>query len=134
MRFVLILALLLTVGQVNARQQNDVAEKIELNKGKKWKVPMAMMQHLNVMQEDIARARENNLKNYKALSLSLEKEIDLLTSNCTMKGKGHDELHKWLVPFIGDVKNFSKSTNVQQQRKQLDHLYNEFARLKQYFE
>ena len=51
------------------------------------------------------------LNDFNKLGASLQKNIDLLTSNCTMEGKAHDELHKWLLPYIDMVDKLNKSKN-----------------------
>jgi hypothetical protein len=85
----------------NAHQHSE-SDSIEFNNGAKWKVVPDMMKHIRNMESDInrfAETKHSDLKDYTQLGASLQKNIDLLTSNCTMEGKAHDELHKWLVPL-----------------------------------
>jgi len=94
--------------------QHSENDTIELNNGAKWKVVPEMMKYIRSMESDINRFAENkhsDLKEYTQLGASLQKNIDLLTSNCTMEGKAHDELHKWLVPYIDMVSNLNNSIN-----------------------
>jgi hypothetical protein len=77
---------------------------IQLNGGNKWKVVPEMLIHIRAMERDVTNFKINNeLANYKALAQNLQLNIDKLTANCTMEGQAHDELHKWLLPYIDDV-------------------------------
>jgi len=86
----------------------NTADSIELNNGKKWKVDNEMIVHIRTMELDIHNFDSSGNKNYLLLAKRLQLNIDLLTANCTMKGKAHDELHKWLLPFIDLVNEFEK--------------------------
>lgn len=86
---------------------DEESKAIELNNGEKWKVDDQMMVHLRNMETDVSAFDKSGQKEYKVLAGKLEANIDLLTSNCTMKGKAHDELHKWLLPYIDLAKEFS---------------------------
>ena len=85
-------------------QHNAEIQTIELNNGEKWNVDTNMITHIRNMENDIISFAKVEQKDYKSLSNKLQSNIDLLTSNCTMKGKAHDELHKWLLPYIDLVK------------------------------
>lgn len=93
---------------------HDEGDSIEFNNGAKWKVVPDMMKHIRNMESDInrlAEAKNMELNDFNKLGVSLQKNIDLLTSNCTMEGKAHDELHKWLLPYIDMVDKLNKSKN-----------------------
>lgn len=98
----------------NETHQHNEGDSIELNNGSKWKVVPEMMAHIRNMELDINRfveAKHTELKDFRQLGASLQKNIDFLTSNCTMDGKAHDELHKWLLPYIEMVDKLNKSKN-----------------------
>ena len=80
-------------------------EPLQLNDGQKWKVDDNMMAHITAMEKDIASL--DKPEDFNKLSENLNKNLGLLTSNCTMKGQAHDELHKWLLPYIDLVEAFS---------------------------
>ena len=80
-------------------------EPLQLNDGEKWKVDDNMMAHIAQMEKDIASL--DKPEDFDKLSENLNKNLGLLTSNCTMKGQAHDELHKWLLPYIDLVEAFS---------------------------
>ena len=103
-----------TVVVSNETHQHNEGDSIELNNGSKWEVVPEMMAHIRKMESDINRfveAKHTELKDFTQFGASLQKNIDLLTSNCTMEGKAHDELHKWLLPYIDMVDKLNKSKN-----------------------
>ena len=113
---------------------NDESEAIELNNGEKWKVDANMITHIHNMENDIISFTEIEQKNYKSLSEKLQSNIDLLTSNCTMKGKAHDELHKWLLPYIDLVKELSEAKDQTEASKQFQNIQTSFTAFNQYFQ
>jgi hypothetical protein len=88
-------------------QHNAEIQTIELNNGEKWKVDANMITHIRNMENDINSFANVKQKDFKSIAEKLQSNIDLLTSNCTMKGKAHDELHKWLLPYIDLAKELS---------------------------
>lgn len=110
---------------------------IELNNGVKWKVVSEMMGHIRNMETDINRFAETQhteLKDFTPLGASLQKNINLLTSNCTMEGKAHDELHKWLLPYIDMVNELKKSESLNQAQEIFQKIQLSFQTLNTYFE
>jgi hypothetical protein len=69
-----------------------------------------------------------------ALAVKLQANLDLLTSNCTMEGKAHDELHKWLLPYIDLVNDLSGSKDEAEASKQFSQLENSFLTFNQFFQ
>ena len=94
--------------------QHSESETIQLNNGEKWKVDDNMMIHIRNMEKDVVHFDQEKSTNYSLLADKLKTNIDILTSNCTMKGQAHDELHKWLVPYIELVDSFSKEKSANQ--------------------
>ncbi|MBA3900043.1 MAG: hypothetical protein H0X62_07525 [Bacteroidetes bacterium] len=90
---------------LHAIGQSDELPKINLQDGNSWKVPAHM--HLVIKQMQQTSLNPNISIEQKALSL--EAQIDELTSNCTMAGEAHDELHKILHPLIDAVEQMSEA-------------------------
>ena len=105
-------------------------ETIQLNDGQKWKVDNEMMVHIRNMEKDVTSFDNGTPENYQLVSDNLEKNLDLLTSNCTMKGQAHDELHKWLLPYIELVEDFTKDKS----NENLAKIQESFTTFNQYFE
>ena len=122
------------VAEQNDHHHNDESEVIELNNGTKWQVDANMITHIRNMENDVVSFAKVEQKDYKSLSEKLQSNIDLLTSNCTMKGKAHDELHKWLLPYIDLVKELSEAKNETEATKQFENIQISFTTFNQYFQ
>ena len=110
--------------------QHSESETIQLNNGEKWKVDDNMMLHIRNMEKDVVHFDQEKSTNYSLLANKLKTNIDILTSNCTMKGQAHDELHKWLVPYIELVDKFSKEKS----KNQFIEIQESFKTFNQYFQ
>ncbi len=78
------------------QHEHDTA--IALNNGEKWEVEAKMMGFIRSMEQDVKTySADDGLEDLRS---KLKENIDSLTSNCTMTGQAHDELHKWLIPYI----------------------------------
>lgn len=115
-------------------QHNAEIQTIELNNGEKWKVDVNMITHIRNMENDINSFANVEQKDFKSLAEKLQSNIDLLTSNCTMKGKTHDELHKWLLPYIDLVKELSEAKDETEASKQFENIQTSFTTFNQYFQ
>ncbi len=115
-------------------QHNDEIQNIELNNGEKWKVDANMITHIRNMENDVISFAKVEQKDFKSLSEKLQSNIDLLTSNCTMKGKAHDELHKWLLPYIDMVKELSEAKDETEASKQFESIQISLTTFNQYFQ
>lgn len=109
------------------------SDELQLNEGKKWKVDDSMMVHLRNMSSSLLTFRLNEHTSHK-LADSLQINIELLTSNCTMKGAAHDELHKWLIPFIDKVNDFAKVKTENEAAELYKELVKSFDTFNQFFE
>lgn len=128
---------LLSAPSKEIEHQHSESDSIELNNGAKWKVVSEMMAHIRNMESDInrfAETKHTELKDFKQLGASLQKNIDLLTSSCTMVGKAHDELHKWLLPYIDMVDNLNKSKNSDESLRTLEEIRSSYKTFNIYFE
>lgn len=121
MKNIVYLLVLLAIGC-----QNNQTSDITLNDGQKWQVNREMALHFEAMEADIAKFQTGD--DLAELQSRLKTNISDLTTKCTMKGQAHDELHKWLVPFIDEV-NAMQTDNptgaIEKLRGQFDnyHLY-----------
>lgn len=86
------------------------------------------------MNQSVVDFKGTSVTAYKQLGNSLLTKINLLTSSCTMQGKAHDELHKWLVPFIDLVGEFSEIKSIEEGKKHFSTIQKEFKRFDVYFE
>lgn len=117
--------------------QHNESDSIELNNGSKWTVVPKMMQYIRNMESDVNHFGETQhieLKDFTQLGASLQKNIDLLTSSCTMEGKAHDELHKWLVPYIDMVGKLNASKNSEEALHTFEEIKSSLKTFNKYFE
>ena len=117
----------------NSEHSHDHDDSIILDNGEKWKVVDEMLAHIRNMEADIVSFSGNEQKNYASLAVKLEDNIALLTSNCTMKGKAHDELHKWLLTYINLVDDLSNSADDEEASKHYSELQESFRTFNTYF-
>lgn len=113
------------------------SDSIELNNGVKWIVVPDMMKYIRTMESDVhqfAETQHKELKDFTQLGASLQKNIDLLTSNCTMEGKAHDELHKWLLPYIDMVNKLNTSKNNEEALHAFEEIKASYKLFNLYFE
>lgn len=105
---------------------HDADEAIVLDNGNKWKVVEPMLVYIRTMEEAINKF---DGAHYEELAKTIDVNIRELTSKCTMEGQAHDELHKWLVPFIGLSEEFDAATELADQEK----IYKDFKTALQEF-
>ena len=106
---------------------------ITLNHGEKWKVDQDMMGYIHTMEKLLNDFNGSSLSDYQTLSAEINKNLDLLTSNCTMTGPAHDELHKWLLPFIEEAGKLSKAETKSDAEESYRRLKESFNILNTYF-
>lgn len=115
----------------------DHSDKINLNEGKKWKVDPEMLEIIQKMKSDIvtfSSGKESELKDYQELSDKIQTNIEELTSSCTMTGQAHDELHKWLLPFIELAGEFEECSEMHAAKEIHLALKESFVEFEVYFE
>jgi hypothetical protein len=145
--FIIISSIILIIACNNQTEKKEVKEvpiaaiikhidsnEIVLNNGEKWKVDDKMLVHIRNMENDINSFENTSNTDYKELAKNLQSNLDLLTSNCTMKGQAHDELHKWLLPYIDMVNEFSETKNKQELQEQFKKIQSSFLTFNQYFQ
>lgn len=122
------------VAEQNNHHHDDESEAIELNNGEKWKVDANMLTHIRTMENDVISFAKVEQKDYKVLSEKLQASINLLTSNCTMTGQAHDELHKWLLPYMDLVEELSEAEDKIEAEKQFQEIQTSITTFNHYFQ
>ncbi len=113
--------------------EHEHSDVIELNQGQPWKVDDNMMTYIKKMNDEVDAFSGKSYNDYQVLAMDLMENIDGLTSNCTMTGKAHDELHKWLLPYIDTVNDFAKADNDIDAAKQFNEVKAAFKTFNQFF-
>jgi hypothetical protein len=139
MKNILIILTLFAFAQSGCQQNsstnshNNGGTEIVLNKGETWVVVPEMMGIIQTMESDVNAFDGTNLEEHKVLATKLQDNINKLTSNCTMKGQGHDELHKWLLPFLDTVEAYNKATSAQEAQNTYNTIQASFSSVNNYF-
>ena len=108
---------------------DENSEAIELNNGEKWFVNEEMKPFVMKGEELVSTYIQDNQTDFKALVEQLKDQNTQLIQSCTMTGKSHDELHKWLHPHLEIVKTLENETDVAKANEvvnQLQHSYKEY--------
>jgi hypothetical protein len=123
-----------TTDVITQEVHQNAVESIELNNGEKWEVDTNMMEIIKKMENDVLTFANNEKKDYPNLAIKLQSNLDLLTSNCTMTGKAHDELHKWLLPYIDLVSELEEAGDAILAEQQFKNIQTSFSTFNQYFQ
>ncbi len=113
---------------------DEESDAIQLNNGEKWKVDSNMITHIRNMENDIISFSNVEQKDYKLIAEKLQSNTDLLTSNCTMQGPAHDELHKWLLPYIDLVNELSDAKDEAEATKKFENIQSSITTFNNYFQ
>lgn len=143
MRYLFILSLLVFVScneDQNVKTEavehtHKHSDEIVLNGDQKWQVDTNMMVFIRNMESDINDCdKKKNSDDFSGLAESLEDNLDKLTSNCTMTGQAHDELHKWLLPYMDVVNEFSEAKTEGEKEALYNELKEAFVQFNLFFE
>ncbi|NND32484.1 MAG: hypothetical protein HKN76_07830 [Saprospiraceae bacterium] len=114
---------------------NDSNSKsLALDNGEKWKINMEMRHPIEASQKLISDFGEDEKKDYQALATKLKENNQLLISSCTMKGKSHSELHKWLHPHMVLVEELENATDQQKAGQVVGKIEQSFEIFNTYFQ
>src|SRR5690606_18426784 len=79
---------------------NESSEALELNDGEKWIVNDEMKPFVSKQEELLNTYTRTNQTDHQELAGQLQERNEQLIQSCTMTGKSHNELHKWLQPHM----------------------------------
>lgn len=120
--------------QSNVVHTHGDDQDIVLNKGEKWTVDPHMLEHIRTMESAIAACAPGDEEAMQDLGDILNEGVELLTSNCTMTGQAHDELHKWLLPYIDLVNAFNETETDEEKTSLLEQLNQSMDTFNTYFQ
>ncbi len=116
-----------------AKDENN-RHGLELNEAKKWEVVGNMLSHIRLMSKNVSDFQSDEDRNYALLAENLHTNVDSLISNCTMTGKAHKELHKWLMPHIQFIDDLAAAPNDVKAKAAIKSIQNSLKNFNQYFE
>lgn len=137
MKNILVIPLLVLV-LTSANTQKVIAgmdpPKLTLNNGKKWKVDKTMAAINDEANQFLIEFVSKKRKDFEILARFLDNKNNEFINNCSMTGKAHDELHKWLVPHMELIKLLFKAENQTDSEKIILKLQESFKTYYNYFE
>jgi len=118
----------------HAEQHSDVnTQEIELHNGEKWLVNEEMKPFVLKGEELVNVYIRDGKTDYKTLAQQLKDQNTQLIKSCTMEGKSHDELHKWLHPHLEIVKTLEDETDTTKAKEIVGKLQHSYQQYHQYF-
>lgn len=112
---------------------HDDGEAIELNNGEKWTVNEEMKPFVLEGSDSVNSFIQENQSDYKTLAEMLTNQNSQLIQSCTMDGKSHDELHKWLHPHLEMTKELAEETNSEEAKQLILGLQESYKKYHKYF-
>lgn len=112
---------------------DESSQVIELNNGEKWVVNSEMKPFVSKGAELVNVYVQENKTDFKELTTQLKEQNNQLIKSCTMKGKSHDELHKWLYPHLELVKELDNETDTVKAKEIVVKLQNSYQQYQIYF-
>ena len=107
---------------------------IELNEGAKWAVNAEMKPFILESESILNTYVANASTDYKTLAKELTDKNSGLIKSCTMDGKSHDELHKWLHPHMALIESLQDVDNADAADKIINELKSSFEIYNQHFQ
>ncbi len=121
--------------QIASKEEDS--EKLVLNHGEKWQLSESLMTVAGEMADDVSafyHAHKTTLNDYHALADKLSGGINKLVNKCELPdGEAHENLHKWLHPYMEDVAALKKVDNDADAMKQLEKIRKSFITFKMFF-
>lgn len=102
-------------------------EALTLNNGKKWIINDEMKPFLSESEAMLAAYVDGDSSDYLSLARQLKEKNSGLIQSCTMDGKSHDELHKWLYPHIDLLASLEKAQDENQAKDIIEQLEESFT-------
>jgi GH15 family glucan-1,4-alpha-glucosidase len=112
---------------------DDHSEALMLNNGERWAVNVEMIPFVEKGQELLNDYIVTQGTDYKALASQMKEQNSQLIKSCTMDGKSHDELHKWLHPHLELVTALENAADQDEANKIINELKESYNTYAEYF-
>jgi hypothetical protein len=93
-----------------------------------------MMAHLQALEKAVQDFETTAQRDHAALAAAIQDNLGRLVTNCTLQGKAHDELHKWLMPLLGLSADYSKASDPKAQQDLFEQIKQSLTVFHAYFE
>lgn len=111
--------------------------ELVLNKGAKWKadsITHNTVKKMRVTVENFNAGTDKSMAAYQQTSANLRHGQDKMVRECKMIGPDHTSLHKWLVPLIEKIAQFSRSATQASAAQSVKEIHAQIELYTQYFE
>ncbi len=115
-------------------QHEDDTDALKLDNGNRWMVNEEMKPFILESKAILDEFSQNNSTDYQTLAAQLKEKNSGLIKSCTMKGKSHDELHKWLHPHMDLIESLAEAENLDAAKSSISQLNASFETYHQYFQ
>lgn len=105
-----------------------------LNNGKKWQADLHTMSLVEEMKSELSRFATSEDGSHHVLADSLMQQLNRLIVGCTMEGRAHDELHKWLVPVTKGITDLGAVEDPAEARAGISNIESHLEEFDAYFE
>jgi hypothetical protein len=93
-----------------------------------------MMVHVRNLEKAVRDFENPSGQDHAVLAAEIQDHLGRLVTHCTMEGKAHDALHKWLMPFLGLSADYSKAADPHAQERKLHEIEQALLVFNEYFE
>ncbi|WP_318640280.1 hypothetical protein [Flavobacterium ardleyense] len=121
------------VKMMDEHLDQDANSAIMMNNGQRWLVNAEMKPFVMKGEQLVNDYTQNKGTDYKMLAEELKSQNNQLIKSCTMDGKSHDELHKWLHPHLKLTEKLEKATDAAMADATVLELQNSYKQYHQYF-
>lgn len=83
---------------------------LSLRNGAKWKADAKTLANISLLKTVVADALKQTPVNYERAAAGLQKGLDKMVAECSMKGPDHEALHQWLLPLVKKVNALKKAS------------------------
>ena len=106
-------------------------QTIDLNNGEKWKVNAEMTPIILAGNKMVDEYSDGD---YKGLAQRLKANNDALIKSCTMTGKSHEELHKWLHTYGELLNRLENAADKEKANEVINEIKESFHTYENYFQ
>lgn len=93
-----------------------------------------MKVHLGNVERAVRTAQAGPRPDHGAHAATIREELRAFVSQCTMEGPAHDQLHRWLVPFLQQAERYAQAGTVAEQEATLRGMRRALEVFHEYFE
>ncbi len=116
-----------------AEEMTDLSP-IELNNGEKWAVNEEMKPFIDDAEKLLSAYIKKGDGDFHSLAEKLREKNQELIKSCTMEGKSHQELHKWLEPHLELVDELTDAQDAETANAIIAKLSDSYKLYNQYFD